>query len=170
MNSTSLPFASIAHKGNFPRSFNVLTKDKTPWILDSGASYHMTGCPSLFSTYTPCVVNLKVKIVDGSLAIVAGKGLIILSRNLTLKSVLYVPSLTCNLLSISKLTHDQNCVAKFGSSSCQFQELVSRKLIDNNVMLWHHRLDHPSFPYLKILFPSIFNNKYATSFQCEVTL
>ena len=107
----------------------MLTEDKIPWILDSGASYHMTGCPSLFSTYTPCAGNLKVKIADGSLATVVGKGSIILSRNLTLKSVLHVPSLTCDLPSISKLTHDLNCVAKFGSSSCQ--ELVSGKMIDN---------------------------------------
>ena len=129
MNSTSCPFASIAQKGNFPQSFSVLTEDKTQWILDFVPLDHMTGCSSLFSTYTPYASNLQVKNVDGSLAIVSRKGSINFSRNMTLKFVLHVPLLTCNLLSISKLTHDQNCVAKFGSSSCQFQELVSRKLM-----------------------------------------
>ena len=109
----------------------MITEDKTPWIPDSGASNHMTSCSSLFSTYTSCAGNLKVKIADGSLAIVAGKWSIILSRNMTLKFMLQVPFLTCNPLSISKLTHDQNCVAKFGSYSSQFKELVSGKMIGN---------------------------------------
>ena len=120
LNSTSFPYASITEKGNFPQSFNVPTEDKNPWILDLCASHHVIDYSSFFSTYTPCVGNLKVKIIDGSLAIVAGKRSIILSRNMTLKCMLHVSLLTCNLLFISKLTHDQNCVAKFGSSLCQF--------------------------------------------------
>ncbi|KAL6311430.1 hypothetical protein AAG906_035852 [Vitis piasezkii] len=34
----------------------------------------MTGCASLFSTYTPGSGHIKVKIADGSLATVAGTG------------------------------------------------------------------------------------------------
>ena len=83
----------------------MLIEDKIPWILNTGTSDHMTSCPSLFSSYTPCASNLKVKITEGSLATVAGKGSIILSRNLTLNFVFHVPSLTCNLLSINILTH-----------------------------------------------------------------
>ena len=33
-------------------------------------------------------------------------------------------------------------------------------------MLWHFRLDHPNFQYLKHLFPSLFNNKDV--FQCDI--
>ena len=114
---------------------------------------------------------------------------------------LYVPNISCNLLSISKLTKDFSDIAKF-SSSCEFQELHSRKTIDNakvheglyffrgedsrtrqplafgfksisvsddEIMLWHHKLSHPSsFPYLKILFPYLFKNKDPHSFQCEI--
>ena len=35
-------------------------------------------------------------------------------------------------------------------------------------MLWHYRLDHPSFPYLRFLFPILFKNKRLSNFQCEV--
>lgn len=34
-------------------------------------------------------------------------------------------------------------------------------------MAWHLRLRHPSFRYLKHLFPKIFHNKNFSSFKCE---
>jgi hypothetical protein len=38
---------------------------------------------------------------------------------------------------------------------------------DDNVMLWHLRLGHPSFRYLKYLFPKLFHNKDLSFFNCE---
>jgi len=35
-------------------------------------------------------------------------------------------------------------------------------------MLSHLRLGHPSFKYLKALFPNFFEGKDISSFQCEV--
>ena len=69
----------------------------TPWIIDFGASDHMTNAHHLFSTYSPCVGNLKVKIADGTLSPVAGKGSIRISESITLNPVLHVPNLSCNL-------------------------------------------------------------------------
>ena len=37
----------------------------------------------------------------------------------------------------------------------------------SEIMLWHNRLGHPSFPYLKTLFPSLFKNKDVNSFNFE---
>ena len=41
------------------------------------------------------------------------------------------------------------------SEVVSFSESIS---VSNKVMLWHNRLGHPSFPYLKQLFPSLFIN------------
>ena len=34
-------------------------------------------------------------------------------------------------------------------------------------MLWHYRLGHPNFHYLKHLLPNLFQNKNPSSLQCE---
>ena len=126
--STSLSSGSLAKKGTF---FIVLStmSQTTPWIMDSGAFDHMTDAHHLFSTYSPCVGNLKVKIANGTLSSVAGKGSIRISESITLNPVLHVPNLSCNLLSISQLTKRSNCSAKFLPSHCVFQDLSSGKTI-----------------------------------------
>lgn len=52
-----------------------------------------------------------------------GTGCIIISKDLALNSVLRVPNLDCNLLSVSKLSEKLNCVAKFFSDLSEFQVL-----------------------------------------------
>ena len=91
--------------------------------MDSGASDHITGDSSIFHTYKPCNDNVNVKIMDGSLSKVAGTGFVIISKTLTLHSILLVPNLDCNLLSISKLTLELNYVTKFFCDWCEFQDL-----------------------------------------------
>ena len=40
---------------------------------------------------------------------------------------------------------------------------------DSEIMLWHYRLGHPNFLYLKTLFPKLFNkNNSSKTFQCEI--
>ncbi|XP_073129675.1 uncharacterized protein [Henckelia pumila] len=69
------------------------------WIIDSGASDYMTGDSSLFSSYASCPSPTFVKISNGSMSPVVGIGNIRLSKDIILKSVFHVPSLTCNLIS-----------------------------------------------------------------------
>ena len=54
--SSNVPTGSLAHRGNFLIALNS-EKIKTPWIIDSSASDHMTDCHFLFSSYTPCASN-----------------------------------------------------------------------------------------------------------------
>ena len=82
-------------------------------MTEDASLYHMTKDASLFHTYNPCHENFSVRIADGSLSRVARIGSVAISKYITLDSVLLVPKLECNLLSISKLTKDLNCVTKF---------------------------------------------------------
>ena len=91
----------------------------------------MTSSSNLFSSYSPCAGNKQIKIADESLLAIVGKGSIKISSLLTHYNVLQVPNLSCNLLFVSKLTFDLKCQGNFFSSRCEFQDLDSKKMIDN---------------------------------------
>ena len=123
------PTCSHSKQGNIPTTLHI-SSNQALWIVDSSASDHMTHLSHMFSSYTPCPVTLKVHIADGSLlSLVTGKGFVVLSKNLIFKLVLHVPNLSYNHLSISKLTKDSNCMAKFFPSHCEFQDMGSGRMI-----------------------------------------
>lgn len=105
----------------------VCTKFNSFWILDSGATDHMTRQSQFFSSYKSLAGNHKVRIADGSFATIAGKGTVKISSFLVLQNVLHIPTLSYNLVSVSKLTLDLNCQIIFLPSHCEFQDLTSRK-------------------------------------------
>ena len=161
----------------------------------------MTGDITVFHKYTPCLDNTTVRIADGTLSKAVGIGSVIISNDIVLKSVLFVPNLDCNLLSISKITRDLNCVTKFLPNVCVFQVSSSERTIGNArlcaglyllrandpknktqkssfvsfldknkksaEMLWHYKLAHPNFLYLRKLFPFSFN-KSEKFLHCEI--
>jgi hypothetical protein len=45
-----------------------------PWIIDYGATNHMTGASNLFTSYTPCSDKDKVCLADGSMSPITGRG------------------------------------------------------------------------------------------------
>jgi hypothetical protein len=129
MSSTSPPIASLGADGyNLPsllvtavKPVSIIVKALTvgpnpdkSWILDSGASKHMT--PStLFKTYKPMSDRDKVQTTDGSLCPIAGVGDITCTSDVHLSSVFHVPNFTNNIISDSQLVDDLNCVV---SHSC----------------------------------------------------
>ena len=130
-NATIISTNSFAQKGKFPKALRIKKDKLRPWIVDSGASDHMTGDTTLFVKYNPCIDNLNVRIADGSLKRVIGIGSIIVLKDLTLEVVLLVQNLDCNLFFVSKLVRDLNYVTKFFPNMCEFQDLDLEKTIDN---------------------------------------
>lgn len=113
MSSDSSPSCSLAQKvptkGTYLNAALFSVHSSDPWIINLGATNHMTGSAKLFVSYTPCAGNQKIKIAYGSLSAITRKGFIIISPSITLHDVLHVPNLSCNLFSVSKLTHDLQC-------------------------------------------------------------
>ena len=66
-------FSSLAQKGNNFTALGVVYVQKDPWIIDLGATDHMTNHSKLFSSYIPCSGSQKIKIAYGSLSSVARK-------------------------------------------------------------------------------------------------
>ena len=128
---TVTSIATIAQKGNILNVLSICKGRGTTWIIDSGASIHMTGYLTTFNKYLPCRDRSIVRIADGSLSEVIGKGLVVILKDIIIKDVLYVPKPNCNLLSISKLMKDLKCVTKFHSFLCEFQALDLGKRIGN---------------------------------------
>ncbi|KAA0050393.1 Cysteine-rich RLK (RECEPTOR-like protein kinase) 8 [Cucumis melo var. makuwa] len=119
------------------QSLGLISVDgKKFWILDSGATNHLTDFSEYFVTYTPCAGNEKIWIADGSLVPIAGKGQIVLYDDFSLLNVLHVPKLSYNLLSISKITRELYYKATFLPESVCFQDLKSERTIGTVQHSW----------------------------------
>ncbi|KAK4438481.1 hypothetical protein Salat_0182400 [Sesamum alatum] len=72
------------------------------WILDSGASNHMTGRKELLSELID-TIPMPVYLPNGARTTTTMVGRVVLSPKMELANVIYVPKLTCNLISIRQL-------------------------------------------------------------------
>ena len=184
--------ANMVQLGNFGKVdvFSITSKDST-WIIDTEASDHMTR--DSLQTIHPSPQSV-VSTANGSTSPITGEGSIVLSNTLKLVTVLVVPSLECNLLSVSPITLYLNYIVTFWPSFCIFQDILNRKRgklycleltedgehkfghachtsgVENakeKIWLWHRRLGHVSFGYLKKLQPSLFSDIEVSYFQCN---
>jgi hypothetical protein len=115
------PVASVVHIGN-PNAFVSQSSSLGPWILDSGASDHMSGNKLLFSHLTFMDSLPNVTLANGSQTKCEGTGQVNPLPTLTLDSVLYVPGCPFNLISISKLTHTLPYSVTFVKNSVLVQD------------------------------------------------
>lgn len=98
-----------------------------PWILDTGASNHMTGPLDILTEVIdiePCLVGLP----DGRHSIATKRGTLILGQFINLLHVLFVEGLNCHVVSVSQLVRQSKCFAHFGPGLCAIQDR-SRMLI-----------------------------------------
>ncbi|XP_028122741.1 uncharacterized protein LOC114319876 [Camellia sinensis] len=72
LSTSSSLFARSVNLAFSPRVF--LSHKSLPWIIDSGALDHMSGFSDLFSAYKPSLGQDKVRIADGTVSSISGKG------------------------------------------------------------------------------------------------
>jgi hypothetical protein len=89
----------------------------------------MTGNPKLFSSFRSHTTSSPVTIADGSHYTIKGSGTVKPTSSITLSSVLGLPSLAFNLMSVSHLTKDLNCWISFFPDHCLLQDLMMKQTI-----------------------------------------
>ncbi|GJT64366.1 retrovirus-related pol polyprotein from transposon TNT 1-94 [Tanacetum coccineum] len=99
------------------------------WIYDSGASHHMTGWLQCMSEVRDIMTECSVGLPNGKRSYAIKEGTITLDDKITLKNVLYVPDLKCNLISVYQLLDDYDGVAQFTNKFCVMRDRTSRMLI-----------------------------------------
>ncbi|CAL1358899.1 unnamed protein product [Linum trigynum] len=98
------------------------------WIIDTGATDHISCNLSCFLAYK-VIKDAFITLPNGQKAEATHIGIVQLPCGLILHQVLYVPSFSFNLLSVSKLTKTLPISLTFKSSFCEIQDLLTRRRI-----------------------------------------
>lgn len=171
------------NEGNvIPKILNVGKEKESQsdlWYLDNGASNHMTGEKSKFSSLDEQVTG-KVRFGDGSTVSIEGKGSITFKCNngeeRMLKDVYYIPTLCNNIISLGQISEEGNQVVINGEylwvrdnrgrllmkvkrspnrlyrivlKTCKQECLLSKS--DEVSWLWHSRLGHVNFQAMSLM-------------------
>lgn len=121
------------------------------WIIDSGASSHVSGTKDAFSNLNMPGSSGSVSTASGSKLPIIGQGTVHVDTNKSISNVLYVPGLQRNLMSVGTLT-DAGHIVMFDSKSCHvFDKDNPRKVFvrgtrDPYNKLYHLRQLPPSAP------------------------
>ena len=174
---SSKPLSSVTTSGN--HFIFSLRSHSNSWILDTGATDHICCSLELFTTYTS-ISPIQIRLPNGSHTCASLAGSVCLSDDLVLHGVLYLPSFSFNLISVTKLTSSLCCRLIFTNCACKIQDLSSSKMIGyaevehglyvlkgpgiahlpspsinsvaaSNIDVWHCRLGHLSASKLSIL-------------------
>ncbi|KAM1425821.1 hypothetical protein TB2_017749 [Malus domestica] len=140
------------------------------WIIDSGATDHITNIKRYMHDFKEAVIPQFVSVANGTGVSVLGEGKVKLIDTNVESTALYVPSFPFQLLSVGRLTNSLNCDVIFSPFNVIFQDRITKKKIGEgmykdglymlslqpvearglqvgflkNHLLWHRRLGHPS--------------------------
>ena len=166
---------------------------KTGWWIDSGATIHVCKDKSLFKGFEEISEITEVQMGNNACAKVAGKGTVDIDftsgKKLTLINVLYVPEVRKNLVSVDllckkgfRVAFESNnvilskngmFVGKGYSCDGMYQLSINNKVISSvyiveSSFLWHDRLAHLNFRYLKNMRKLDFINFNGEFDKCEI--
>jgi hypothetical protein len=111
--------------GQLPHSSSDMSHSE--WILDSGASHHMSPDSSSFTSVSP-LFYIPVMTADDTPMPLAGIGSIV-TPHLSLHNVYLIPKLKLNLESVGQICDSGDYLVMFSGSFYCVQDLQSQKLI-----------------------------------------
>ena len=188
-------FANYAHfgKGTQAQALASTYRHNIEWVVDSGASKHVTGISSSFKTYTPHSYSETIQTADGTSQPIHGVGSVECTPSLHLSSVLHVFSFPVNLLSVSSLVDQFKCIVTFDENLCILQEKRTGRVIgtgtrhnglwvinqkesalaavveaqEREIYLLHYRLGHVPFENLNKFYPAMFKGVDKNKLVCD---
>ena len=98
------------------------------WVLDSGCTQHMTGYVKMFTTLDEDVGYEHVTFGDNSKGKVIGLGKVAIIKDLSISNVLFVESVSFNLLSIAQFC-DLGLMCTFSDSEVVVTNKEDKSLI-----------------------------------------
>ncbi|KAL9244246.1 hypothetical protein vseg_018043 [Gypsophila vaccaria] len=126
-NSASVNFAGKVIASNATMLNNNC--GKFDWIIDSGATDHMTANKSLLSKLRVLNKPVLVGLPDGSTKIATHIGEIQIHTKVVLQDVLLVPEFKHNLLSVGKLLSTNAVLIHFDMHQCLIQDQAKNTLL-----------------------------------------
>lgn len=172
---------------------NLIFNSDMDWILDTGASIHLTGNFRYLRKPQKLSMPCSIQLPNGRTAHANLMGQVYLGPNLVLREVLYVPEFACNLISIGKLLMESNYSITILREFFFVQDPTSRMPIGVGELrggvyllrrvapmaagsaikmedygLWHRRLGHPSRQALSYISGFSMNNM--NSSPCDICM
>lgn len=156
----------------------------SPWVVDSGASHHITNDVHNFQSPQDYTGPEELTMGDGKSIAISHTGNTSLrtsNHQFTLSNTLCAPDIKTNLISVSQFCQDNNTSIEFFPSSFHVKDLVTGTALvcgqnknglyewpvaaspptayssqtHSSLHLWHQRLGHPNFKALKLVLNSI---------------
>lgn len=126
-NATSITDDELENCFSGMVSCHMSAIDNKTWIVDSGASDHMTFSLDSLCNVQPAPSDLIIKLPTGASTKITHIGNLIMKNGLILKKVLYAPQFQHNLLSFHRLSQDNSCVVNFHPEDAPLLMLLQGK-------------------------------------------
>ncbi|KAM1740938.1 hypothetical protein ACFX12_011118 [Malus domestica] len=178
--TTSESFQDVSSSDHVPKALNTSSISNSTsantcnrsWIIDTGATDHMTSDASILHSLKTANQTF-ITSANGSISPVTGEDSLSLTSSLNLDHVL-VDLLTRAVIGCGTrrgklyyLDLTEECNNRLSQVHHVSRDESTRM---KKIWLWHRRLGHPSFGYLKLLFPQLFPQFKESDFHCEICI